>query len=1472
MKLKRLIIVGLILLSGQAVRSQYNCLFEHYSTEDGLSHGSVSDIIRDSKGFMWFSTFDGINKFDGYNFTTYKARPGDKTPLSSNRVILLMEDKWGFIWLQTYDSSVYRFNPRLEIFESVLKTTDGAPISVKRVYKSSLDDIWLITGHSGLYRIATNPEDYTYRVFHYKYIPGQTFSLCSNTILSIFEDHDRHIWISTDKGLNSLHYDAVKNSYSYRVFSPAVTERLKPYHFSAFAEQNGKIWMGTREGVMFFFDPVSEEIHRAALDNDRPVTSIMDSDSSSLFIGTSGNGILRYRVADNRISDHSRNNLLNNVISIFIDSRGLLWIETEKDGVMKLNQDFSGFKHFRQPTDVDLTYQPRSACGFLEDEKGVLWISLKGGGFGYYNRNNDNLEYFFNRPGDPSARMSNYVNCFYKDQGNVLWLSTYYKGIEKITFPENKFRFIRFTADLQSMIPNEVRSIYEDSKGYLWVGTKNGTLYLLDQEKNIIRQYTSEIGHGMVYSIMEDKEKNIWLGTKGKGLFKAEKTRGSKADYRFKNYRHDPDYPGSLNSDLIYSVIQDSKGRIWIGTFGQGLNLLVIENEKVYFKNINNSLRHYPKDKCRRIRFIEEDSRGLLWIATTEGLLLLDPEQGTPDSYVFNHYEKVPGNESSLGSNDIYCIFSDRTDSIWLGTLGGGLHKLITYPANGRSPEFRIIGKKDGLPSDVVLSIEADRNNNLWLSTENGIAHLNRMTGIIKRYDEYDGLQLSSFSEATSFTRSNGEILFGTMEGLYAFFAEDFTDEAVTINLVLTRFKIFNKDIVPGTRGSPLKSSITETDEIRLNHKQSMFSIEYTGLDYSAQHKMQYAYMLEGLDPPDSGWHYVNNQRTATYTNIPPGKYRFRVRFVNPDLKGKNPERTLSITVLPPPWKTKWATAVYIVLLLLLLEMARRIIFTMIRLRNKVTVEREIVELKLRFFTNISHELRTPLTLIIGPVEEIIHSEKLSSKGLANIKLVEKNTKRLLKFINQLLDFRKAQNDKMVLKLTQVDLIMFVREIVANFRELAVEKNIDFKFSTDIDHLNIWMDKEKMDIVIFNLLSNAFKFTPAGRRIEANIRVLKHQDAVCLEVRDEGIGIPAEKTPLIFKRFAALHDPKNVRNIGTGIGLSLSKELIDLHSGSISFESKEGEGTKFTVILKQGKSHFHKEKVEFVEDQAIEEITKTSGEDVLTAVPLKDASGIKTAAKDKPMLLIVEDNDDLRKFLGHQFSENFIVKEAENGQEGYVKARNLIPDIILSDVMMPVMDGIELLNSIKNDFTTSHIPVILLTAKSSVENRIEGLKYGADAYITKPFNLQYLQASVINLLEQRKMLLHKFSGHVRVLDFARSEIMVTDKDNEFLQNITGIIEENISNPDFKIEDIAQSLGLGRTSFFKKIKSLTGRSPIDFVNEFRLEKAAGLLEIGDYNISEISYRCGFSDPGYFSKRFRERFGMAPSDYRKRKRNR
>jgi DNA-binding response OmpR family regulator/two-component sensor histidine kinase len=539
----------------------------------------------------------------------------------------------------------------------------------------------------------------------------------------------------------------------------------------------------------------------------------------------------------------------------------------------------------------------------------------------------------------------------------------------------------------------------------------------------------------------------------------------------------------------------------------------------------------------------------------------------------------------------------------------------------------------------------------------------------------------------------------------------------------------------------------------------------------------------------------------------------------------------------------------------------------MIRLRNSVVIEQELTNLKLRFFTNISHELRTPLTLILGPIEDIAQKEKLTDRGKEHLLILEKNARRMLRLINQILDFRKIQNKKMKLNVSEVEIVSFVEDVAANFKDIARQKNIYFTIYTSLEKTFLWIDAEKIDIVIFNLLSNAFKFTTSGKSISVDINKSDNSEDIVIQVRDEGIGIPAEKIPVIFSRLADVHRHSGLKDIGTGIGLSLSKEFIDLHKGTITFNSIENVGTTFTILLKAGRHHFDNEITEYTEGSNEQPAPAKGYDNLPNRTESFDRHDYLIEDGAQPLVMIVEDDADMRKFLLSQFEGIFQVAEAENGKIGLQLAEKLQPDLIISDLMMPELDGIELTDKLRNNFATSHIPIILLTAKSSIESRLEGLKYGADDYITKPFESVYLIARIKNLLQLRRSLYNKFSDQVRIIDIPVTTATVTDKDKEFLELVTGIIEENLDKSSFQIESISKETGLGRTNFFKKLKSLTGLAPIEFVNEIRLNKAAVLIESGAHTISEVAYKVGFNDAGYFTKCFKEKFGCTPSNYLK-----
>jgi len=1447
--------------------AQFNCMFSHFSTGNGLSQGSIEAIIRDHEGYIWIGTWDGLNRYDGYSFKVYKSVPGDYNSLSTNRIAFLMEDQWGFIWVKTYDSKVYRFNKLTEKFEGLFYTRpDQTTIHVKaeKIEHFSGGDIWLTTKGRGIFRVTTNKKDLSIAAEFYPFVQKSNLNY-EREANFVIEDRLEQIWAVTGNGLNLL---ARKPGSDVYINS---TNQLKNHHlFADFQvisklELNDNLWFGTTEGMLIQFNQNSKAITGHHIGNSSPIKSISYSgNSQTILLATYGNGLIEFDCRKMKAGRHINDPLVKNIRSVYIDKSKLIWIDTDEKGIVKLDPVSYKLKHFKQKSKISAGI--KNACQFQEDEHGILWIKLGGFGFGYYDRKADTFNYFFNDPDDHYKKLSNNVSHFLIDSTGVMWLSTFLQGIEKITFLSEAFRHRWFKEDKGDLRANEVRCIYEDRFKNLWIATRDGILHLFDKDNRPIRSFSADNSNlkGVVFCMAEDSRGNLFAGTKGNGIYELKGVESAPVNITFKGYSNVPGDRNSLSNNDVYAILPDKKGRLWIGTYGGGLNLMEYGNNGYSFVNTNNSLLTYPRDLGQKIRHVQEDAFGGIWMATTDGLMYFNPDSGKYHQLKFSHFNKIPGDIHSLGNNETHYIYRDKLDTLWIGTMGGGLNQVISYPENELPPKFRNYSREEGLSSDIILSITGDEAGNLWLGTGNGLSNFNRKRHIFKNYDEYDGLAKTQYSEAACQYRANGELLFGSLNGYYSFFQDSLKPPSAGFGkLVINSFSVYNKEIKSATGNFPLSTAIPNTKMIELAHDQNVISIEYGVLNSIAPHKIEYAYQLEGFDEQ---WYYVKNQRIANYIKIPPGKYIFKVKVVNDEVSGRNEVRQLGVTILPPPWKTNWAYTVYLLLFLVVLGLSRRIVMEMLHLRNELVVEHRLTELKMGFFTDVSHELRTPLTLILGPLGEISRDEQLTQQGRQYIGLIEKNARRMLRLVNHILDFRKVEEKKMKLQLKKVDMVSFVREITDHFVALAIERNISFSFETEINYLETWVDEEKLDIVIYNLLSNAFKFTDGGKKITVKLCALAGESSYRIDVSDEGIGIPAEKIPLLFNRFVTFNQPINNHQKGTGIGLTLSKELVALHKGTLGVESVEGFGSTFTITMKAGREHFTADEIFLSEDNKVHSQLYTSDGEQLLANG--NSSEIELPDRHAPLLMLVEDHSELRNFLSAQFRRKFRIVEAIDGAEGLIKARKLLPDLIVSDVMMPNMDGIEMLDHLKNDFKTSHIPVILLSAKSTVENQVEGLRYGADIYMTKPFSPEILIYQVENLLQQRRKLMEYLRGENKKVELNPENVMVTSKDEEFLKQLTRIVDDNIPNSNFNIEEIAAVVGLGRSSFFKKVKGLTGFAPVELVRDFRIKRAVQLMQSGDYSISEIAFLSGFNSAAYFSTCFKEKYLETPSEYQKR----
>ena len=1086
-----------------------------------------------------------------------------------------------------------------------------------------------------------------------------------------------------------------------------------------------------------------------------------------------------------------------------------------------------------------------------------------------------------------------------------MWLCTHSKGLEKVTFRNVPFSMLTPVPHEYESLSNEVRSVCEDKQGNLWVGLKDGMIRLYDSNRKFIGHLTgngtiSMTGtpmEGTAYFIMQDSKGIIWIATKGNGLVRAEQISPTSMSYKLTRYQHDSNDMYSLSDNNVYCVYEDHHGRIWAATFAGGINYISQgEHGETVFINHRNNLKGYPIDVCYKARFITSDNNGRLWVGTTTGAVAFDENFKKPEDIQFHHFSRVPNDTKSLSNNDVHWIIATQQKELYLATFGGGLNKLISISEDGHG-EFKSYSVLDGLSSDVLLSIREDHKQNLWISTENGIC---KFVPSGERFENYDERSISfrvRFSEAASTLTSGGDMLFGTSNGLFMFTPDSIRKSSYVPPVVFSKLMVANEDVIPGER-SILKVDLDDTQELVLSHDENIFSVQYAALDYTNPQNIQYAYILDGFEKQ---WTFADRQRSVTYTNLPKGDYIFRVRSTNSDGVWVDNERILNITILPSFWETPLAYVLYVCFVLLIIFVAVYILFTIYRLKHEVSVEQQISDIKLRFFTNISHELRTPLTLIAGPVEQVLKNDKLPADAREQLVVVERNTNRMLRLVNQILDFRKIQNKKMKMQVQQLNVVAFVRKIMDNFESVAEEHNIDFLFQTEKEALNLWVDADKFEKIVFNLLSNAFKYTPNGKMITVFIR--EDEGTVSVGVQDQGIGIAENKRKSLFVRFENLVDKNIFNQASSGIGLSLVKELVEMHKATISVDSRLGEGSCFKVDFLKGKEHYNSS-VEFILEDSVaplsmERIVDIANSSLQTEAAIVDASDLKvSAAKEeaeesssKELMLLVEDNQELRSFLRSIFASTYRVVEASDGMEGWSKALKYLPDIIISDVMMPEKDGIEMTRELRADMTTSHIPIILLTAKTTIESKLEGLEYGADDYITKPFSATYLQARVENLLMQRKKLQNFYRDsltHVTVSEIpvAQGETLaghasaepvssaaeepampeMSPNDRKFMDKLVDLMEQNMDNGELVVDDLVRELAVSRSVFFKKLKTLTGLAPIEFIKEMRIKRAAQLIETGEFNMTQISYMVGINDPRYFSKCFKAQVGMTPTEYR------
>ncbi len=1428
--------------------AQYNFSFTHYSSDNGLSQNSITALHKDRKGYVWIGTRDGLNKFDGYNFRIYNSQSNELSRLLNNRILNIGEDKWGFIWIRTYDEIIYRLNTTTEEFQRI-EGPDKNFIKHKIESFKILEtgDVWLITNGHGLYKVTTNPADFGLRTEYYN---TANEKLTDNRITDLFEDTEENLWILSKAGLVML--DKQGKMQSFYNSDP----------FYSYYENERRILFGSSNKI-FIYSKRNNNFRVVNTLNTTRINQIVAYASDNYVFTLENNGFGTLDINNESVKLYNKASYGampdNNLLSVYVDKAGLVWLGLKQAGVLLFNPRNEQLSYIRSDINEGQIINPNYLI--FEDERDVLWIQPYYGSFSRFDRLTSTLVPFHSAYNDEINKFISYgVNHIWSDKQGVLWLSTNRgNGIFKCTFLPEYFTHHLIKNTSVYSISNETRALFEDKSNRLWVSTKDGMLHIYDQNKKRIGAIANDgriAENGkmefFVYNIFQDKKGDIWLATKRQGIYRLKEKQ--KNSFTIENFRHNASDPYSPYNNDFYYITQDKNNRLWAGSYGGGLHLIDESTGRVRFLHYGNELKNYPMSYCLRVRQIMVDTDNIVWVATTEGFVRFDANFKNIGDINFYHYQNNHQISHGMGANDIYSIYEDNDRNIWFATFGGGFSRLKNRDLKSGTPSFEVFDRNNGMPNNVVYTIVDDKLGNLWLTTDNSIVRFNKEQRTVETFGKGNELENVEFSEAHASMLANGEIVMGAKSGFYSFLPTAVRRRMINAPLVFTRLLLFNREVKLNDTDKLLSRHIDFSDKIVFSHKQNVFSIEFATLDMRAPEKIQYAYMLEGFD---KDWNIVQSKHYATYTALPPGNYVFRVKSTDSEGFWLDNERLLNIKIRPSFWQSGFARFMYVLLSIALLVLAFYIFYTIVKLKSNVSMEKQMTDMKLRFFTDISHELRTPLSLISLPVDNLLQ-ENFDPAVKDQLLHVRRNLDRVLGLINQILDFRKLQNNKMRLTIEELKFAEFVKSSVSNFNEIAHSKKIDYEFVDETNGASIWVDPERFDSIIYNLLSNAFKFTPDGKKVV--VKCVAQADKLLLVVADEGVGIAREKINFIFDRFFSVPTLRNIAQKSTGIGLDLVKKLVDLHKAEIRVESQVGVGTTFEIEFRAGLDHFTNDADVVVADVAVDEERAQEPQ----PIQLDD----EHKSNNVPLILIVEDNDELRSFLRNSLKNNYRVEEAENGEQGWNKIEFLMPDFIITDLRMPVMDGLQMLEKIKNDKRTSHIPVIMLTAVTDMQNKLAGIRRGADDYITKPFSAAFLHARIDNLMAQRKQLQQYYRTQIQsnAVEIALPPLEIHSSEELFMKNLMKLMHENIDNFDLNIDYLASELGMSRTVFFNKLKSLTGLSPVEFVREVRFERAAEYIRNSDYTVSEISYLVGIEDPRYFSRCFKQKFGKTPSDYR------
>jgi len=1337
--------------------------FNRIDISQGLSNNQVKGILKDSKGFLWFATMAGLNRYDGYQFKIFRHNPSDSVSLSDDYVLRIFEGPGKKIWVDTH-SGFNVFDPVTETADrnmtACLEKLSLPNTAITNIRKDMEGNYWFLMAGKSIYKYISA----TGKTIHLYELPSGDLPLTSFT-----EDDQANVWMVHSNGVIEK-MDNKTGKILLRADALATMLKKELLNYSIFTDRQGELWF---------------------------------------FVAAGARGVFHY-----------------------VPASGFLETINKDNPLCRLNNNI--------------------VVGILQDNNDKIWICTDHGGVNILDKATRSMNYVVNNADDNKSLSENSISVCYKDPDGFIWVGTYKHGVNYYHANIIKFPlFSNIPSNPESLQFNDINDFAEDEKGNIWVGTNGGGLIYYDRSNGKFTQYlhrpndANSLSNDVIVTLYVDKQQKLWIGTYFGGL-------DCYDGKKFTHYRHNPADSNSLADDRVYEILEDAQKNLWIGTLSGGLNRL---DRK---KNIFYHYRAYEPNSVHSFYISElmEDKEGNLWVGSSNGIDILEKKTGR-----FEYYSNFTNDPKGISNNSILSLLQDSRGLVWIGT-GDGLNVF-----NKEDKTFKSFRIENGLPGNTILTILEDQQQRLWVSTYNGISciqvhqkdeNVNNITINCKNYDEKDGLQGIAFSENAALKTRNGDIVFAGANGFNVFNPEAILPDKSVPIVVLTDLQLFNKSVNIGEKIDGrvvLPQSISQTSAITLKYNENVLSIEFAALSFLNTEKNKYAYKLQGFN---KDWIYVDGKvRKATYTNLDPGTYTFYVKAANSDGIWNEKAIALEVKILPPFWKTPVAYLLYAALLTGILWFARRITLQRARMRFEIEQQKqeaqrmhELDMLKIRFFTNVSHEFRTPLSLILTPLDKIIRQANDADQR-KQFQLIHRNARRLLNLVNQLLDFRKMEVQELKLNPAQGDIIKFSRDISYSFTDIAEKKNIRFSFYSTVESLLMNFDYDKLERIFFNLLSNAFKFTSESGQVavQLQMQMADNKQLLAIKVIDTGIGIPKEKQEKIFERFFQNDIPGSLVNQGSGIGLSITKEFIKLHNGSIEVQSEPGKGSCFTVLLP------------VIELPVIKDEILTVVEDAGTLIQpaLIEA---KSLNGKKAKLLLVEDNEDFLFYLKDNLRDQFSVIEAVNGKEGWQKALGDHPDLVVADISMPEMNGIDLCRKIKNDPRTSYIPVILLTAFAGEEQQLKGLETGANDYMTKPFNFEILLSRVKNILEEQSRLRKTYQKQV---DVKPADISIISTDEQFIYHVKEIVEKNISNADFSVEDMSRALFMSRVTLYKKLLSLTGKTPLEFIRSFRLNRAAQLLEKSQMTISEVAYEVGFNSPKSFSKYFKTEFNTAPSAY-------